>query len=82
MGARKRSEGGGPVKGIVTSGYCLELGEQKCLKARYIVIRCGQQDRAKKKNRGYKNQKKLKRQGIKTVRKALFKRTIILVGLS
>lgn len=69
MGVEKRLEKKRLVRRVVTSKYYLELGEQKCLKIKYAIIRCGRRDRAKKKNRRFKKQKKQKKKDIKTVRK-------------
>ena len=67
VGAEKRSGGGRPIRGVVTSRYCLGSGEQKCSKAKHGAIRRGRRDRAKRKHKGCKKQEKPKRQGIRTV---------------
>lgn len=60
MGVEKRSKERRPIRGIVISRYCLKSKKQKCLKSGYKAIRRWQQDRTKKKNKGYENPKKIK----------------------
>lgn len=64
MGVEKRSEGGKQIKEVVTFRYCLGSGEQKCLKAKYGVIRRGRQDKAKNKYKKCKKPEKPKKQDI------------------
>lgn len=49
MGVEKSLEGRRPIMGDITSWFCLELREQKCLKAEYGTIKDMQWDRIKRK---------------------------------